>query len=458
MIRVRPRITFGRVWDKLHRDVLTAMGEALAAAQPDRIIERHLKLDEDVLCADHLRFPLKDYRRIFVIGGGKASGYMAQEVERLLGKRIMSGLVSIPDYLKPRPRDRRIMYHPATHPVPTRKGMQGVLSMLDLVKNVSRSDFVIVLLSGGGSALMPLPAKGISLSDERYVTSLLLKSGASIQEINTVRKHLSQIKGGRLAEKLYPATVLSLIISDVVGDKLDAIASGPTAPDPTTFRDAKNVLFKYDLWSRIPASARKVIDAGLTGSIADTAKKADRAFRFVHNLLVGSNRESCIAAAAAMGKAGYATQILSTQITGEAREVGRILGSIIADVRDRGLPITPPAALVAGGETTVTIQGDGKGGRNQELALAAALRMSGYKGVAIGSLATDGVDGPTDAAGALSDGTTVTRGRKLGMEPEEYMRNNDSYHYFSKLKDLITTGPTGTNVNDIIILAANDAK
>ncbi len=458
MIRVRPQITFGRVWDKLHRDVLAAMSEALAAAQPDRIIERHLKLDEDVLCADQLRFPLKDYRRIFVIGGGKASGYMAQEVERLLGKRIMSGLVSIPDYLKPRPRDRRIRYHPATHPVPTRKGMQGVLSMLDLVKNVSRSDFVIVLLSGGGSALMPLPAKGISLSDERYVTSLLLKSGASIQEINTVRKHLSQIKGGRLAEKLYPATVLSLIISDVVGDKLDAIASGPTAPDPTTFRDAKNVLFKYDLWSSIPASARKVIDAGLTGYIADTAKKADRAFRFVHNLIVGSNRESCIAAAAAMGKAGYATQILSTQITGEAREVGRILGSIIADVRDRGLPITPPAALVAGGETTVTIRGDGKGGRNQELALAAALRMSGYKGVAIGSLATDGIDGPTDAAGALSDGTTVTRGRKLGMEPEEYMRNNDSYHYFSKLKDLITTGPTGTNVNDIMILAANDAK
>ena len=453
MGRVRPRILGRRPLDKLHRDVLSALNAALEAAQPARIIKRHLSVRSEVLSTSGLMFPLKNYRRIFVIGGGKASGYMGEEVERLLGKRITSGLVIIPDYLKPRPQGRRIKYHLATHPVPTSAGMQGVLSMLELVKNVSRSDLVIVLLSGGGSALMPLPAKGISLRDEADITSLLLKSGASIQEINAVRKHLSRIKGGRLAERLYPATVLSLIISDVVGDELDAIASGPTAPDPTTYTDAKSILVKYNLWPRVPRRAREVIDDGVSGSIPDTPKEDHVAFRSVHNLIVGRNRESCLAAALAMRKAGYRTLILSTRIVGEAREVGRILGSIATGIRESGLPLAPPAALVAGGETTVMVRGKGKGGRNQELSLATAMKISGSKGVVATSLATDGIDGQTEAAGALVDGTTVMRGRKLGMEPEEYMDNNDSYHYFRKLKDLIITGPTGTNVNDIMILA-----
>ncbi len=431
------------------------MNAAIDAAQPARIIKRHLSLKSEVLTAGGLKFPLKNYHRIFVIGGGKASGYMGVEIERMLGKRITSGLVIIPDYLKPQPRGQQIKYHPATHPVPTRKGMQGVLSTLELVRNVSRSDLVIVLLSGGGSALMPLPAQGISLRDEADITSLLLKSGASIQEINAVRKHLSQIKGGRLAEKLYPATVLSLIISDVVGDKPDAIASGPTAPDPTTYQDAKDILVKYDLWSRIPRSTRKVIDDGVSGSTPDTPKEDNRVFRYVHNLIIGTNRESCLAAARASRRTGYRTIILSTRISGEAREVGRILGLIAAGIRENGLPLEPPAALVAGGETTVTVRGKGKGGRNQELSLAAATKISGSNGVVVGSLATDGIDGQTEAAGALVDGTTVTRGRELGMEPEEYLNSNDSYGYFRKLDALITTGPTGTNVNDIMILAAS---
>lgn len=300
---------------------------------------------------------------------------------------------------------------------------------------------------------MPLPAEGISLKDEARTTSLLIKSGASIQEINTVRKHLSQIKGGRLAERLYPATVLGLIISDVVGDKLDAIASGPTAPDPTTYKDAKNVLVKYHLWPRIPRNAREVIGGGVSGSILDTPKEAHRAFRSVHNLIVGSNRESCLAAAATMRKEGYKTMILSRRIVGEAREVGQILGSIATDISENGLPLQPPAALIAGGETTVTVRGTGKGGRNQELCLAIAMEISGSKGVVTTSLATDGIDGETDMAGALVDGRTVARGRELGMEPEDYIKNNDSYHYFRRLGDLLTTGPTGTNVNDIMILA-----
>ena len=452
MIRVHTRTQRRRGLDKLHRDVLHAMDAALAAADPARIIKRHIRLDGLTLHADELRFPLKNYRRIFVIGGGKASGHMAEEVEKVLGKWITKGLVIIPDYLR-RPKDRRISFRSATHPIPTRQGMDNVLAMLELVDDVSQRDLVLVLLSGGGSALMPLPVRGITLKDEADVTSLLLESGASIDEINTVRKHLSQIKGGRLAERLYPATVLSLIISDVVGDHVDAIASGPTAPDPTTYHEAVLVLKKYDLWSRIPTNSRKLLADGAAGSISETPKKENRAFNHVHNLIVGDNRGSCSAAAVAMTKAGYRTQILSTQITGEAREVGQILGSVARDIRENSLPFAPPAALVAGGETTVTVQGNGIGGRNQELALAAAIKISGSEGVVVGSFATDGIEGQTNAAGAVADGETIARGLKSRMSAEEFLRKNDSYHYFSKLNDLVVTGPTGTNVNDIVILA-----
>ncbi len=455
MIGVRARTQRRHELEKYHRDVLAAMNAALEAADPSRAIRKHLRLDRQILHADKLHFRLRDYRRIFVIGGGKASGHMAEAIERLLGRWITRGLVIIPDYQRPKPRTFRIRYHSATHPIPSREGMKGVLAMLDLVGTVSRDDLVIVLLSGGGSALMTLPVEGMTLSDEAKATSLLLKSGASIEEINTVRKHLSQIKGGRLAERLYPATVLTLVISDVVGDRIDAIASGPTTPDPTTYEDAEQVLKKHDLWPKIPTRVRKVIASGISGSIPETPKQKDRAFKHVHNLVVGSNRASRLAAAEAMRKAGYETQVLSIQITGEARKAGRMLGSIAKDTRDNALTFAPPVALVTGGETTVTVRGKGEGGRNQELALAAAQRISGSKGIVVGSFATDGIEGRTDAAGALADGTTVTRGLRLGMDPEKYLRNNDSYHYFSKLKDLVITGPTGTNVNDIIIIAVD---
>src|SRR3989441_1844827 len=269
MIRVRARTQRRRGLDKLRRDVLHAMNAALVAADPTRIIRKNLKLIGSVLHVGKLQYSLKDYRRIFVIGGGKASGYMAKEIEKLLGKWITRGLVITPDYLRPTPRRRRIRYHAATHPIPSRKGVDGVLAMLRLVDDISRDDLVIVLVSGGGSALMPLPVEGIKLDDEAEVTSLLLRSGADIEEINTVRKHLSQVKGGRLAERLYPATVLTLIISDVVGDKIDSIASGPTAPDPTTYYDVELVFKKYDLWFQIPKNARRVITHGLSGSIPE---------------------------------------------------------------------------------------------------------------------------------------------------------------------------------------------
>ncbi len=455
MIRVRARTQRRQGLDKSHRDVLAAMNAALESAAPASAIRKHLRLDGQILRADKLQFRLGDYQRIFVIGGGKASGLLAEAVERLLGRWITRGLVMIPDYQLPKPRGFRIRYRSATHPIPSCKGMEGVLAMLDLVRTVSRDDLVIVLLSGGGSALMTLPLEGITLNDEAKVTSLLLRSGASIEEINSVRKHLSQVKGGRLAMRLFPATVLTLIISDVVGDRIDAIASGPTAPDPTTYKDAEQVLKKHDLWSKIPTRVRKVIADGLSGSIPETAKRKDKAFKHVHNLIVGSNHASRLAAAQAMRKAGYETRVLSIQITGEARKAGRMLGSIAKDFRENVLPLARPVALVTGGETTVTVHGKGRGGRNQELALAAAERINGSKGIVVGSFATDGIEGQTDAAGALSDGTTVTRGLRLGMDPEKYLKDNDSYHYFSKLKDLVITGPTGTNVNDIVIIAVD---
>src|SRR5437773_8916584 len=455
MIRVRARTQRRRGLDKLHRDVLHAMNAALVAADPTRIIRKNLKLTGSILHVDKLQYPLKDYRRIFVIGAGKASGYMAEEIEKLLGNRITRGLVITPDYLRPTPRNRRIGYHPATHPIPTGKGVESVLAMLRLVDDISRDDLVIVLVSGGGSALMPLPVEGINLDDEAKVTSLLLRSGVGIEEINTVRKHLSQVKGGRLAGRLYPATVLTLIVSDVVGDKIDAVASGPTTPDSTTYHDVELVLKKYDLWFQIPENARRIITRGLSGSIPETPKQKDKVFRRVQNVIVGNNRASCLAAAAAMTKAGYRTQVLSIQISGEAREAGRIFGSIAREIRDNSLPFAPPTALVAGAETTATVRGTGNGGRNRERVLAAAVKISGSDAVVVGSFATEGIEGRTNAAGAVVDGSTVMRGLKVGMDPEDYLGNNDSYHYFSKLKDLVITGPTGTNVNDITILAAN---
>jgi glycerate 2-kinase len=454
MIRVHTRHSLNRRLDETRRDVLNAMENALYAADPCNAIRRHVRIAHATLRVDDLAYSLKRFRRIFVIGAGKATAKMANAIENILADKITSGLVIVPDYVRPLPSGPRIMYHAGSHPIPSRKNVDGVTEMLSLVKNPLRDDLIIVLLSGGASALMDYPSKDITLEDEKRTTSLLLKSGASIQEINTVRKHISRVKGGRLAEILEPAHVLTLIISDVIGNEIDAIGSGPTAPDPTTYHDARQILTKYELWSRIPAHVQRIIDTGNRGSLLETPKPGDSSFRRVRNVIVGNNRESCQAATAEMTRAGYESRILSTRLVGEAREVGRILGSIMTETRDNYTK-SRPAALITGGETTVTVKGGGKGGRNQELALAAALEIEGCKGIVIGSLATDGVDGPTDAAGALVDGTTISRGRRRGMEPQDYLDDNNSYSYFSRLGDLIRTGPTGTNVNDIMILSAN---
>jgi glycerate-2-kinase len=301
---------------------------------------------------------------------------------------------------------------------------------------------------------MPLPRGKISIADKKEITNALLKCGATINEINTIRKHISDFKGGWLAKKAYPATILNLILSDVVGDPLDFIASGPTVPDSTTFSDAIKVLKKYRLWSKAPASIRKVLSDGEKGRIPETPKANDEAFKRVYNVVVGNNRLASLTAQKYLTSEGLNTLLLTATLEGEARHVGIMLASIVHEVSVSGNPVPKPAGIIAGGETTVTVTGKGLGGRNQEIALAAAQKLNDMNGVVVASLSTDGVDGPTDAAGAIADGKTLVRAAKMGLTPEEYLAENDSYHFFSKLGDLIFTGPTGTNVNDVSVIVA----
>ncbi len=299
---------------------------------------------------------------------------------------------------------------------------------------------------------MPLPRGGISLGDKRELTTALLKSGATISEVNTVRKHISGFKGGWLAKKAYPATILNLILSDVVGDTLGFIASGPTVPDTTTFADARKVLEKHGVWEKAPPSIRKILSDGAKGLVAETPKAGDKAFEKVYNVVVGNNWVASIAACEFLQSLGVNTFLLTATLEGEARYMGTILASVANEFNAPGNPQPRPVGLIAGGETTVMVTGKGLGGRNQELAMSAALKFTNAGTVVLASLSTDGVDGPTDAAGAIVDGDTITRAAKLKLNPNEFLANNDSYHFFSKLGDLVFTGPTGTNVNDISVI------
>jgi len=317
---------------------------------------------------------------------------------------------------------------------------------------------VLCLISGGGSALMTAPVAGVSLADLQALTQTLLACGATINEINTIRKHISQLKGGQLARLAAPATVVSLILSDVVGDPLDVIASGPTVPDPSTFADAWSVLTHYGVENDIPAAIKAHLLAGRAGQLADTPKPGDAIFDRVQNVIFGSNRLAAMAAAETAARLGFEPLLLTTYIEGEARQVGQVAAGLAKGLvrgetmHPAGQFIARPACLIFGGETTVTLQGDGKGGRNQEMALAAALALAGWPHILVACLATDGTDGPTDAAGAFADGATVARAAELGLDAASYLVRNDAYHFFAPLDDLIMTGPTRTNVNDLTLI------
>jgi hydroxypyruvate reductase len=311
---------------------------------------------------------------------------------------------------------------------------------------------------------MTLPTPGVSLADLQALTQTLLACGATINEINTIRKHLSQLKGGQMARLAAPSPVISLILSDVVGDPLDIIASGPTVPDPSTFADAWSVLTCYDVVDQVPQSVISHLQAGMEGTVAETPKPGEAVFEHVQNVVIGSNRIAAFAAAGAARQLGFNPLVLTTYLEGEAREVGKIIAGL-AKGAVRGettcppdMPLTLPACLVLGGETTVTLRGNGKGGRNQEMALAAALALAGWPGVLVTCLATDGSDGPTDAAGAFADGETVQRAATLGLKAADYLARNDAYHFFERLGDLILTGPTQTNVNDLVVVLVDGGQ
>lgn len=442
-----------RSLEQLRADALEIFRAGIAAVEPAGAVRSCLRLDGETLVAGKSRLPLPPGGRIFVVGIGKAAAPMAAAVEEVLGERIARGVV-VTRYGHGQPL-RRVELLEAGHPLPDEGGLAASRAVEAVLAEAAADDLVIVLISGGGSALLPAPAGAVTLAEKAAVTRLLQEAGADIGELNTVRKHLSRLKGGGLARLAAPARLLSLILSDVVGDPLDVIASGPTVADPTTFAEALAVLARYRLLDRVPPAVLDHLRRGEAGEIQETPKPDAPFFGGTFNLLVGSNAIAVFAAAELAKKLGYRTLVLSTTITGEARPVAAVHAALAREIVASGNPLAPPACLISGGETTVTVRGGGQGGRNQEFALAAAPGIAGLPGTLILSAGTDGTDGPTDAAGAFADGTTTARAAALGLAPTRHLENNDAYPFFAALGDLLITGPTRTNVMDLrIILVA----
>jgi hydroxypyruvate reductase len=436
----------GQVRERRER-ALAVLSAALEAVDPANAIKRQVSLSDETLRIGQRTYDLGRYRNIYVIGGGKAGGSMAQAVEDILGQRVTAGLVNVKYGYGA--ETEIIGLNEAGHPIPDAAGMAGTKQMAELARQATDEDLVICLISGGGSALMTLPAEGIILADVKSLTDALLRCGATINEINAVRKHLSQTKGGNLARLAYPAEIVSLILSDVVGSPLDVIASGPTVPDTTTFAHAYGVIEEYGLLEELPRPIVERLRLGKEGLIAETPKEGDESFTRTHNLIIASNEVAAEAATTKAEELGFHSLLLSTFVEGEAREVAKVFAAVAKEILHSGRPVPRPACVVAGGETTVTVRGDGLGGRNQEMALSAALEIAGLGDVMIIPLATDGTDGPTDAAGAIADDSTLRRAQDAGLSATQYLADNDSYHFFRKLGDLLTTGPTNTNVNDL---------
>jgi len=433
---------------KLRQQALAIFRAALAAADPIAAVLRHVRLRDGALIAGRTRYPLRGIRKIHVVGAGKAGAAMAQAIERLglPAEKRGESLVNVKyGHLA---KLRWIQLNESGHPVPDEPGVCGARRIAEIATGAGAEDLVICLISGGASALLPFPAPPVTLEEKQTVTKLLLACGATIHEINAVRKHISGIKGGQLARMAYPARVLALILSDVIGDNLDVIGSGTTAPDVSTFSSAKAVLEKYAILDRVPASIRERLAGGAHCAIRETPKRGDPAFARVQNLIVGSNRAAVEAAAVRARELGFHTLILSTQIEGETREVARMHAAIAKEIVQYGRPVPRPACVISGGETIVTLRGNGLGGRNQEFVLAAALDIAGLEQAVVLSGGTDGTDGPTDAAGAIADGYTLAR----GPEAQRHLYANDSYHYFEELGDLVITGPTNTNVMDVRVM------
>jgi glycerate 2-kinase len=418
----------------------------LRAADPYSAVLRHIN-------AVRRAYDVGEYSEMYIVSVGKASVGMARGALESLGGRVRAGVVitkrnGSSSHLD----DGRIVTYEAGHPVPDSTGVRATEHVIRLVRPLDRHSFVLVLISGGASALLVAPHPSVTLDDVMITTRLLLDAGADIGQLNTVRKHISSVKGGRLASAIFPATTYSLILSDVIGDRLDVIGSGPTSPDETTYEEALEVLDVFRIVDKVPLVVRDLLLAGKEGGIPETPKPDDPLFGLVTNTIIGSNIQAVDACRSRAAQLGYQSRALSTTVQGEARDAGRWLAREVKEARSRGIGKQRGLCLVSGGETTVTVAGNGIGGRNMELALAFALEIEGEEGITLLSAGTDGGDGPTDAAGAIVDGRTIVEARRAGIDPETALRKNDSYVVFDKTGGLVRTGPTGTNVMDLQIV------
>lgn len=428
------------------KELLTALFfAALHAADPYAAVKRRS-------AALHAAYEACACDRLFVVGFGKAACPMAKAVEEVFGERISSGIIITKyGHCTAPVAPRKIKVVEAAHPVPDENGLRGAQEIMELLARSDEKTLVLCLLSGGGSALCVAPADSLQLSEKQAVTELLLRAGATVDELNTVRKHLSRLKGGRLAELAAPSKVVSLVLSDVIGDRLDVIASGPTAPDPSTYQDALNILDRSLLLECMPPLALEIIYRGVGGHWPETPKEGAGIFARVENIIIGSNRQALAAAQEKAASLSLDTALLSSELSGEAREAGRRLAQRAREAQAARTGTRPggPLCLISGGETTVRVTGTGRGGRNTELALAFALEIAGTRGITLLSAGTDGTDGPTDAAGAIVDGGTVARGEASGLSARASLLNNDSYTFLKGAGELLVTGPTGTNVMDL---------
>lgn len=426
---------------KRREDVLEILEEGLRVSDPKKSVMEAL---------DSMKNDVYKARRIFVIGFGKASAKMAEGCEEKLEDKICDCAIIVPESVEAGDL-RGVRVFRGTHPIPSEANVESTRKLISVCSGLTEEDLVICLISGGGSSLLTFPAEGITLEEKRRATDILLKSGAEIKEINTVRKHISSVKGGQLINFLKPARVVSLILSDIVGDPVEYIASGPTSPDPSTFKDAYDVILKYGLMDKLPKSVVERVERGLRGEVPETPKPGDEVFNSVKNIVVSNNMKSLTAMERKAGELGYNTLVLTSFSEGEAREVGRFLCAVMKQIAAYDSPVRKPACLIVGGETTVTVKGRGKGGRNQELTLSIVLNCRGVKNFVFASIGSDGVDGYTDAAGAIADCSTLENAYNSGLNPEKFLEENDSYNFFRRTGDLIFTGPTGTNVNDFTV-------
>jgi hydroxypyruvate reductase len=430
---------------------------AVRAVDPAAAVARSLIREGDLLTVGEKTWNLGSIRRLWLVGAGKAGAPMAHAAARILGDVITAGLVIVKEGYAGNAQEwlpDRIKIVEAGHPLPDERGLKATLEMLELLSHAGENDLVLCLLSGGGSALLTLPAEGLTLADLQQTTASLLACGASIDEINALRKHLDLVKDGGLARAAAPAELLALILSDVVGDPLEIIASGPTVADTSTFAEALTVIAQYRLEDQTPPAVLAHLREGQAGRFAETLKLGDPIFSRVYNRIIASNRQAALAGLAEAHSCGMNPLLLTTYLQGEARQVGRTLAAIARQMAASDHPLPRPACIAVGGETTVVVRGDGLGGRNLEVALGAVVEMAGLEDLFLVTLATDGGDGPTDAAGAVVSGTTLQRARELGLRPDDFLERNDSYHFFEPLGDLLKTGPTQTNVNDLAFLFA----